>query len=439
MLQTRVDSGLDGVIVADTVMSEVDGEAGRLVVRGHALEELVATRGFEGVAALLWDGYAEGGGDEAAVRERPGGGARAGLRRGAEAAGRHARPQAGRGAAGRHRHAARQRADAASLPGLRRHAGVPGGAAQRREGPVADRAGSDAHHGAGPAAHDPRPARRRGVREGARHLSRHHRRPRLQRLDLHRPGRRLDACRPDLVGAGGALRAQGPAAWRRARPRARHAGRDRRGLARRGLVRRCLRQGHDPDGLRPSHLQGARPARRRAEGTPSPRCRRPPAGSPTPPRSRRAPSRRCASTSPAGGSTSTSSTTPRCCSRRSRCRAAPSPRCSPSAAPPAGARTSSSRRRAAASSARSRTMSGRALRTETFSWAEAANARVGVSAVSASALVTRRRAVASRDFGTSRGFRSFRYPSGAFASLLSFAVRPISNSQVHPERRGPGE
>ena len=43
MLQTRVDSGLDGVIVADTVMSEVDGEEGRLVVRGHALQELVAT------------------------------------------------------------------------------------------------------------------------------------------------------------------------------------------------------------------------------------------------------------------------------------------------------------------------------------------------------------------------------------------------------------
>src|SRR5882762_8126804 len=67
MLQTRVDSGLDGVIVADTVMSEVDGEAGRLIVRGHAVEELVATRGFEGVAALLWEGYAEGGRDEAEV------------------------------------------------------------------------------------------------------------------------------------------------------------------------------------------------------------------------------------------------------------------------------------------------------------------------------------------------------------------------------------
>src|SRR6185369_735847 len=69
MLQTRVDSGLDGVIVADTVMSEVDGEEGRLVVRGHALEELVASRGFEAVAALLWEGYGEGGGSEAAVRD----------------------------------------------------------------------------------------------------------------------------------------------------------------------------------------------------------------------------------------------------------------------------------------------------------------------------------------------------------------------------------
>src|SRR6185369_470276 len=68
MLQTRVDSGLDGVIVADTVMSEVDGEEGRLVVRGHALQELVATRGYEGVAALLWDGYGAGGGDGAVVQ-----------------------------------------------------------------------------------------------------------------------------------------------------------------------------------------------------------------------------------------------------------------------------------------------------------------------------------------------------------------------------------
>jgi citrate synthase len=69
MLQTRVDSGLDGVIVADTVMSEVDGEEGRLVVRGHAIEELVDVTGFEGVAALLWEGYGAGGGNEIAVRD----------------------------------------------------------------------------------------------------------------------------------------------------------------------------------------------------------------------------------------------------------------------------------------------------------------------------------------------------------------------------------
>ncbi len=69
MLQTRVNSGLDGVIVADTIMSEVDGEAGRLIVRGHAVEELIKTRGFEGVAALLWEGFGQGGGDQAAVRQ----------------------------------------------------------------------------------------------------------------------------------------------------------------------------------------------------------------------------------------------------------------------------------------------------------------------------------------------------------------------------------
>src|SRR6202008_2518927 len=65
MLLTRVNSGLDGVVVADTAMSKVDGEAGRLIVRGHAIEDLTATRGFEGVAALLWEGYAGGGGGEA--------------------------------------------------------------------------------------------------------------------------------------------------------------------------------------------------------------------------------------------------------------------------------------------------------------------------------------------------------------------------------------
>ena len=108
------------------------------------IEELVATRGFEGVAALLWDGYAEGGGDEAAVRE---GMAAARVRAFAEVPKLLRRTRGlnpvealrvGIGMLPDSEH------DAASLPGLRRHAGVPGGAAQCREGHGAARAGSGA-------------------------------------------------------------------------------------------------------------------------------------------------------------------------------------------------------------------------------------------------------------------------------------------------------
>jgi citrate synthase len=45
--------GLDGVIAAETALSHVDGEAGRLIVRGHDLDELEGWS-FEGVLALLW-------------------------------------------------------------------------------------------------------------------------------------------------------------------------------------------------------------------------------------------------------------------------------------------------------------------------------------------------------------------------------------------------
>ena len=53
-------AGLDGVIAAETTLSHVDGEGGRLIVRGMELRELVAARGFEGVAALLWEGLGAG-------------------------------------------------------------------------------------------------------------------------------------------------------------------------------------------------------------------------------------------------------------------------------------------------------------------------------------------------------------------------------------------
>ncbi len=46
--------GLDGVVVADTRLSRVDGEAGTLVVCGHDVEELARTAPFEAVCGLLW-------------------------------------------------------------------------------------------------------------------------------------------------------------------------------------------------------------------------------------------------------------------------------------------------------------------------------------------------------------------------------------------------
>lgn len=49
-------SGLDGFIAAETDLSEVDGEAGRLVIGGYEVEALTGAVPFEDVCALLWDG-----------------------------------------------------------------------------------------------------------------------------------------------------------------------------------------------------------------------------------------------------------------------------------------------------------------------------------------------------------------------------------------------
>ena len=49
--------GLDDVVAADTVLSEVDGEAGRLVIRGRSLDSLAGVTRFEDVARRLWDGF----------------------------------------------------------------------------------------------------------------------------------------------------------------------------------------------------------------------------------------------------------------------------------------------------------------------------------------------------------------------------------------------
>jgi citrate synthase len=49
--------GLEGVVAAETVLSDVDGEAGRLLIRGHPVETLAATWRFEDVTHLLWQGF----------------------------------------------------------------------------------------------------------------------------------------------------------------------------------------------------------------------------------------------------------------------------------------------------------------------------------------------------------------------------------------------
>ncbi|HEX3760451.1 MAG TPA: citrate synthase [Kofleriaceae bacterium] len=60
MTSSVTNPGLEGVVVADTEISEVDGERGRLVIAGADVEQLVASTGFEGaVRAVLAAGGAD--------------------------------------------------------------------------------------------------------------------------------------------------------------------------------------------------------------------------------------------------------------------------------------------------------------------------------------------------------------------------------------------
>ena len=52
-----MSDGLEDVVAADTVLSEVDGLAGRLIIRGRSLDDLAAHATFEEVARLLLDGF----------------------------------------------------------------------------------------------------------------------------------------------------------------------------------------------------------------------------------------------------------------------------------------------------------------------------------------------------------------------------------------------
>ena len=52
-----MSDGLEGVVAAETVLSEVDGAAGRLIIRGRSLDELAGRTRYEDVIALLFDGF----------------------------------------------------------------------------------------------------------------------------------------------------------------------------------------------------------------------------------------------------------------------------------------------------------------------------------------------------------------------------------------------
>jgi citrate synthase len=56
MTSPTVHEGLEGVLVARTELSSVDGQRGRLTVRGHHIESLVSEVPFEAMIGLLLDG-----------------------------------------------------------------------------------------------------------------------------------------------------------------------------------------------------------------------------------------------------------------------------------------------------------------------------------------------------------------------------------------------
>src|SRR4051794_41940902 len=52
----EVNSGLEGVVAAETTISLVDGQAGRLLYRGYEIGDLAAHGSYDRVVGLLLDG-----------------------------------------------------------------------------------------------------------------------------------------------------------------------------------------------------------------------------------------------------------------------------------------------------------------------------------------------------------------------------------------------
>jgi citrate synthase len=65
-----MNSGLEGVVAAETILSDVRGAEGELIIRGHRLDALAGRRSFEDVAHLLFDGFFEDLPDAATLTRR---------------------------------------------------------------------------------------------------------------------------------------------------------------------------------------------------------------------------------------------------------------------------------------------------------------------------------------------------------------------------------
>ena len=55
-MSTELKRGLEGVVVTESNLSSIDGDAGRLIYRGYAIEELARRASYEETLYLLWHG-----------------------------------------------------------------------------------------------------------------------------------------------------------------------------------------------------------------------------------------------------------------------------------------------------------------------------------------------------------------------------------------------
>src|SRR5436305_6358099 len=55
-MASEVNSGLEGIVAAETTISLVDGQAGRLLYRGYEIGDLAAHGSYDRVVSLLLDG-----------------------------------------------------------------------------------------------------------------------------------------------------------------------------------------------------------------------------------------------------------------------------------------------------------------------------------------------------------------------------------------------